>query len=227
MGEQAPSLNDQELYSQLHTRIHEAIKRVRRLHDPQAAQTISRVMELQESVLRTVLAARGVDTRELWSLLRELDESTRAMRQAIEGLKEADTAVLSEEEARRALERRTVTISDDYDEPLVTSDEFAKLTGVRTRQTVHNWRVQRRIIGWEGAKRGFVYPTSQLDERGRPLPGLDRVLEIFDDDGFVAWEWLRTPLNATDGEPPLALLRRNELEEVVRLARGHREGSFD
>lgn len=142
-------------------------------------------------------------------------------------MKSADLAMLTEEAARRELARRTVSLAEDYDEPLLTSDEFARLTGVRARQTVHTWREKGRIIGWQRAKRGFVYPIAQLDERGRPLPGLDRVLELFDGDGFVAWEWLRTPLNATDGRPPLDLLRQGDVEQVVRQARGHREGAFD
>ena len=52
---------------------------------------------------------------------------------------------------------------------------MAERVGLKTRQSVHDWLKKGRIVGWRGARRGHVFPAAQLDERGRPLDGLDRV----------------------------------------------------
>ena len=52
---------------------------------------------------------------------------------------------------------------------------MAERVGLKTRQSVHDWLKKGRIVGWRGARRGHVFPAARLDERGRPLDGLDRV----------------------------------------------------
>ena len=54
----------------------------------------------------------------------------------------------------------------------LTSAQLAELVGLKTRQSVHDWLKKGRIIGWLGAKRGYVFPAGQLDKRGRPVKGL-------------------------------------------------------
>ena len=111
------------------------------------------------------------------------------------------------------------------DEELLTSDQLAARVGLKTRQSVHNWLRQRRVIGWRGAKRQYVFPADQLDERGRPLTGLEPILAHFGE-GYATWVWLTTPLPALDGQKPLQLLRSGERDRVMTAVQGDMQGDF-
>ena len=126
------------------------------------------------------------------------------------------------DEAERRLAART---RGGVPETLLTSEELAARTGLRTRQSVHDWRRKGRIVGWQNARRGYVFPAAQLDDRNRPLVGLDRVTGLFAD-GYAAWVWLTTPRPALDGAEPLALLAQGEVERVAEAAQGDRQGDF-
>lgn len=117
------------------------------------------------------------------------------------------------------------TPSGDGDEELLTSDQLAARVGLKTRQSVHNWLRQRRVIGWLGAKRQYLFPAGQIDERGRPLTGLEPILAHFGD-GYAAWAWLTTPLPALDGRKPLQLLRSGERDQVIAAVQGDLQGDF-
>ena len=95
--------------------------------------------------------------------------------------------------ARSKAERRLAARTRDrVPETLLTSEELAARIGLRTRQSVHDWRRKGRIVGWQNARRGYVFPAAQLDEQNRPLAGLDRVTGLFAD-SYSAWVWLTTP----------------------------------
>ena len=111
------------------------------------------------------------------------------------------------------------------DEELLTSDQLAARMGLKTRQSVHNWLRQRRVIGWRGAKRQYVFPADQIDERGRPLTGIEPIFAHFGD-GYAAWVWLTTPLPALDGQEPLQLLRTGERDRVMVAVQGDMQGDF-
>ena len=110
-------------------------------------------------------------------------------------------------------------------ETLLTSDELAERVGLKTRQSVHDWLKKGRIVGWRGARRGHVFPAGQLDGRGRPFDGLDRVSGLFDD-GYAAWVWLTTELSSLDGATPLTLLAGGEIDRVAKAVKGDRQGDF-
>lgn len=129
---------------------------------------------------------------------------------------------ISAAKAKKELARRTIPIEE---ENLLTSDELAVRVGLKTRQSVHDWRRKGKIVGWRRAKRGYVFPEGQLDERGRPPEGLEKVVSYFGD-GYTAWFWLTTPRNSLDGMDPLALLRKGEIDRVVDAAIGDRQGDF-
>lgn len=126
------------------------------------------------------------------------------------------------EEARR---RISAHLRPGEGENLLTSDEFAARVRLRNRQSVHNWMKKRRIVGWQGARRGFVFPAGQLDERGRPLDGLAEIVPHFADD-YAAWVWLTTPQPLLDGKTPLHLLKRGRSDRVADVARGEAQGDF-
>ena len=110
-------------------------------------------------------------------------------------------------------------------ETLLTTDELAARVGLKTRQSIHDWLKRGRIVGWRGAKRGFVFPVEQLDDRDSPLEGLDRVAEQFDD-GYAAWVWLTTERASLDGAKPLALLAKGEVDRVAEAVEGDKQGDF-
>ena len=126
------------------------------------------------------------------------------------------------DEAERRLAART---RGGAPEALLTSEELAARTGLRTRQSVHDWRRKGRLVGWQNARRGYVFPARQLDDRNRPLAGLDRVTALFAD-GYAAWVWLTTARPSLDGAEPLALLARGEIERVAETVQGDRQGDF-
>ncbi len=127
-------------------------------------------------------------------------------------------------EAAKKLAERTHLAGYQGDE-LLTSDEFAKRVGTRSRQSVHNWLKKGRIIGWQSTKRGFVFPAEQLDERGRPFAGLGPVLSHFDGH-YSAWKWLTDRHDALDGARPIDLLRQSHDARVEAAARGYAQGDF-
>ena len=110
-------------------------------------------------------------------------------------------------------------------ETLLTSDELAARVGLKSRQSIHDWLKTGRFVGWRGAKRGYVFPAEQLDDRGCPLKGLDRVAEQFDD-GYAAWVWLTTEHASLDGDKPLALLAKGEGDRVAEAVEADKQGDF-
>lgn len=76
---------------------------------------------------------------------------------------------------------------------LISEEELAARTGLRPRQSVHDWRRKGRIVGRQNARRGYVIPAGQLEERNRPLVGLDRVV------GLTSRRGRREPLDNGDG----------------------------
>ena len=110
-------------------------------------------------------------------------------------------------------------------EELLTSHELAQRVGLKTRQSVHDWRKKGRIVGWQAAKRGYVFPAGQFDRRGRPLDGLERIVPHFSD-GYTAWVWLTTPRPSLNGAKPIILLGRGESDRVAVAARGDAQGDF-
>ena len=127
--------------------------------------------------------------------------------------------------AGEAAERMAARTREGAAETLLTSDELAARVGLKTRQSVHDWLKSGKIVGWRGAKRGYVFPAEQLDDRGRPIQGLDRVVEGFED-GYAAWVWLTTELASLDGVTPLALLSDGQVSRVAKAAEGDRQGDF-
>ena len=125
-------------------------------------------------------------------------------------------------EVERRLAART---REGRAEKLLTSDELAARIGLKTRQSVHDWLKKGKIVGWRGAKRGYVFPAAQFDDRDRPLAGLVRVVRQFDD-GYAAWVWLTTGRASLDGAKPLALLAGGEIDRVANAAEGDKQGDF-
>ena len=145
-----------------------------------------------------------------------------AGRPAVETVAGTGPALASPEEASERMAERT---REGAAETLLTSDELAARVGFKTRQSAHDWLKKGRIVGWQGARRGYVFPAGQFDERGRPFEGLDRLVGLFDN-GYAAWVWLTTPSAYLDGAMPLTLLAAGEIGRVTKTAEGDGQGDF-
>ena len=80
-------------------------------------------------------------------------------------------------------------------------------------------------MGWPGAKRGYVFPAGQFDDRQRPVDGLEPVVGLLGN-GYSTWVWLTTPRVSLDGETPMELLASGETDRVVKAAEGDKQGDF-
>ncbi len=132
--------------------------------------------------------------------------------------------MLTSEKTSRRLEQWPVEPSPSTEE-LLTTEQVQHLVDLRNRESVHRWRRNGRILGWEGAKRGYVYPAAQFDERGCPLEGLDQVCPHFPDH-YAVWDWMTIPLDSLDGQTPLEKLREGEIDTVVGAALADGTGGF-
>lgn len=117
------------------------------------------------------------------------------------------------------------TIPYEPDEEVLNSNEVAARLGLKSRQSVHDWLHKGKILGWQSAKRGYLFPTAQLDERNRPIEGLGEVVALFED-AYAAWRWMTTPQNALDGDTPLAMLTSGERDQACAAAEGYLRGDF-
>ena len=129
----------------------------------------------------------------------------------------------SPEEVGRIVEARTEPYEPD--EEVLSSNEVAARLGLKSRQSVHDWLRKGKIVGWQTAKRGYMFPARQLDERNRPIKGLGDIVALFED-AYAAWFWLTTPRNTLDGEEPLAVLARGQRDCVIDAAEGYLQGDF-
>lgn len=106
---------------------------------------------------------------------------------------------------------------------MLSADDFAALLGT-TRATVNSKRQTGQLIGLDGAKRGYRFPTWQLDAEGRPYAELSRIFEQLGKSPWAVYRFLTSPHSEADGRTGLELLRRGEgrvaLEVVESTARG-------
>ena len=126
-------------------------------------------------------------------------------------------ALIDLEEGTRRLNAvaETATPESWADSDLLGPEAMVERLGV-SRSTLHNWRRDSRVIALRKGLRNHLYPVRQFASKA-PLAGIAEVLAVIADPD-EAWEWLITPNTYTDGEPPLALLERGQVEAVQRAA---------
>jgi hypothetical protein len=112
---------------------------------------------------------------------------------------------------------------DDLLGPFYSTNQLAKLWGGVSRQALADRRERRTLLGLKTSDGVVVYPTFQLDERNRVLPGFSEVLQCFRGvpvDDWTLAGWLVSPLRPLDGRSVMEWLRLGrELEPVLTLAR--------
>ncbi len=94
-----------------------------------------------------------------------------------------------------------------------TTKELAEALGV-TRQAIDKRRRSGTLIGLSLGKRGYVYPTWQID-----LDGLAEVLsELQEYDAWTQLAFMLTPNSWLEHESPLDVLRAGEIARAVAAA---------
>lgn len=89
-----------------------------------------------------------------------------------------------------------------------------------SRQAVGKRRREGKLLALETGRRGFEYPACQFGDGG-VVGGLAEVLAVLteDVDCWMKLGFLVNPAESLDGEAPLDLMWRGEIEPVIRLAR--------
>ena len=110
-------------------------------------------------------------------------------------------------------------------EEVLTWDELAERMGLEDDQCEDDWLRSGKVIGWRQSQQNYVFPARQLDDRGRPPPGLNRVVSCLGN-GYSTWFWLTAPLMTLANSKPLDLLFKGEKDLVERAAWGNAQGDF-
>lgn len=124
--------------------------------------------------------------------------------------------------ARERGRRRAAEILAEGD--MLSAEAFADLLGV-SRVTVNTKRHNGQVLGLDGAKRGFRFPSWQLDRDGQPYAALPKLHEVLGG-AWAVYRFLVTPHGALNGRTGLDALKRGQDEDVVAAAEGVARGDF-
>lgn len=124
--------------------------------------------------------------------------------------------------ARERGRRRVAEILAEDD--MLSAEAFADLLGV-SRVTVNTKRQNGQVLGLDGAKRGFRFPSWQLDRDGRPYAALPKLHEVLAD-AWAVYRFLVTPHGALGGRTALEALKRGQADDVIAAAEGVARGDF-
>ncbi|MER8880177.1 DUF1612 domain-containing protein [Mesorhizobium sp. M0437] len=111
-------------------------------------------------------------------------------------------------------------------EDMLSADAFAKLLGT-SRVTVNARRQSGRVLGINGAKRGFRFPVWQLDKDGRPFGALPALHAMLGNSAWAVYRFLVSRHGALDGRTGLRALQQGDDASVLAAAEGMARGDFD
>jgi hypothetical protein len=130
-------------------------------------------------------------------------------------------AALAAAQNRGRLRAAEILAADD----MLSADAFADLLGT-TRTTVNAKRQNGQLIGLDGAKRGYRFPTWQLDGDGRPYAALAKLFERLGRNPWAVYRFLTSPHNEFNGRTGLDALRRGEVTALLGVAEAVSRGDF-
>ena len=144
---------------------------------------------------------------------------------AVEAVREqpADELDSALNEARARGATRAAEILNRPD--MLTADEFAAAIGA-SRETIHQKRKRREVLGLEGAKRGVRFPEWQLSAEGRLLPELPRLFMALGGHPWAVYRFLLQRHPELDGTTALDALREGRVAAVLATAENVGEGVF-
>jgi hypothetical protein len=117
-----------------------------------------------------------------------------------------------------ARERGRARVAEIMDSPeMLTAEAFAARLGT-TRVTVNTWRQKHHVLGLEGAKRGFRFPTWQIGEDGKPFAILPELFERLGGTPWAVYRFLVQHHPELDGLTAQDALRRGREKDVLETA---------
>lgn len=108
---------------------------------------------------------------------------------------------------------------------MISARDFGQVIGA-SHETVNQKRKAGELLGLAGAKRGLRYPTWQVTDDGRPLPGLADLTRTLGGEPWTVYRFLVQPHGELGGRTGLDALKANRVEEALAAARGIGEGAF-
>lgn len=141
----------------------------------------------------------------------------------VEAVTEPDEKLHAALAAARERGRRRVAEILAEDE-MLSAEAFAGMLGV-SRVTVNTKRQNGQVLGLDGAKRGFRFPSWQLDRDGRPYAAFPKLQDILGGP-WAVYRFLVTPQGALDGRTGLDALKRGQTDDVIAAAEGIARGDF-
>ena len=130
-------------------------------------------------------------------------------------------AALDQARARGKIHAAAILAQED----MLSADRFASLLGI-TRMTVNTKRRNGRVLGLDGAKRGFRFPSWQLGEDGKPFEALPGLFERLGGGPWSVYRFLVQSHPELDGLTGREALRRGKTEEALALADSIAHGTF-
>lgn len=109
-------------------------------------------------------------------------------------------------------------------EDMLSADDFARLLGT-TRMTVNTKRQAGQVLGLEGAKRGFRFPSWQVNGDGKPYAELPLLLELLGAP-WAVYRFLVQRHGALDGLTGREALERGKGRDAIAAAEGIARGDF-
>jgi hypothetical protein len=107
---------------------------------------------------------------------------------------------------------------------MMSADEFGRMIGA-TRETVHQKRHRREILGLQGATRGVRFPEWQLTDDGGLLPGLPQIFAELGNEWSV-YRFLLQHHPELGGNTALDTLKAGRIDQAINAARNVRSGAF-
>lgn len=108
---------------------------------------------------------------------------------------------------------------------MLSAEQFAKLIGT-SRVTVNAKRLNRQILGLDGAKRGYRFPDWQIGDDGKPLQALSGLFARLGDSAWAVYRFLVQHHPELDGLTGLAALKRGKSTQALDAADGIARGIF-
>ena len=133
---------------------------------------------------------------------------------SIERIVDEDSRALAEAELRWPAVRELLL---SVEGPPLSPLEASALLGT-DEQEVERTRQKHQIVGVPDGTGSFAYPRWQFGADG-PLPGLpELVIALRDDDPWTLVTFVLAPNARLNDETPLSMLRRGDVEGVLRAA---------
>lgn len=116
-------------------------------------------------------------------------------------------------------------VANFLDQPhMLTAEDFSTLLHV-SRETINQWRKAGKVIGVQGAKRGFRFPNWQINDRGQLYAAVEHILKELDGDHWAAWRFLEERIPEI-GDIGFRALAAGKEDALLRVLLGRSYGSF-